>query len=135
MSVSFELSSPLYTGRHLPGSDFISKNKHDSVVNVMNQEIGQVKLIGEKAELEKKSQVELVSQLQESLRIANNYAVIYQREKEDRDRNIALLERQIPCPFMDGGSCLAGDWLSVRGSPARLLLKVWQSQGHEPKGV
>ena len=97
----------------------------------MNQEISRVKLIGEKAELEKKSQVELVSQLQESLRIA----MIYQREKEDRDGNIALLERQIPCPFMDGGSCLAGDWLSVRGSPARLLLKVWQSQGHEPKGV
>ena len=99
MSVSFELSSPLYTGRHLPGSDFISKNKHDSVVNVMNQEISQVKLIGEKAKLEKKSQVELVSQLQESLRIANNYAMIYQREKEDgtgtlrcwRDRSPVLL--------------------------------------------
>ena len=99
VSVSFELSSPLYTGRHLPGSDFISKNKHDSVVNVMNQEIGQVKLIGEKAKLEKKSQVELVSQLQESLRIANNYAMIYQREKEDgtgtlrcwRDRSPVLL--------------------------------------------
>ena len=35
---------------------FISKNEHNSVVNVMNQEISRLKLFGEKAELEKKNQ-------------------------------------------------------------------------------